>query len=177
MAGGASTPLVDIRGVQHTDCAEAANPFGALMDAVKLSLVGRPLRAFAYEARAPDMGLQLDTLADGEVEEESLAGGEPRGAIGMLRDRAAVWLHISGRTTGGERARTVLPAWPDASDTQIEGYVYLLPLAERSLPGVLDCLFCLVLREVGPGTFERVGHAMARSCDVIKVAARDMVLV
>lgn len=66
---------------------------------------------------------------------------------------------------------------PDTSDHRVEGYVYLLPLAVRWLLGGGDSLFCLVLKEMGPGKHERIGHSVTRSCNLIKVVARPIELV
>lgn len=170
--GAASMAVVDILDVSY-QC-QGANLFGDLAAAC-LTLSGRPLRGLAYSAKGPDMDLDLDTLSE-EIEEmpaqqSRRENGTPWGS------RTLIWLHISGRNREGQRARMIMMVSPDTSDQVVEGDVYLLPLAERWLPAHGDSLFCLVLKEVRPGMYERIGHSVTRSSFVIKVAARQMTLV
>lgn len=170
--GAESTAAVEILDVAW-EC-QGANRFGNL-SAASLSLSGRPLRGFAYAARDPDMDLDLDTLAEEIEEVPGQKSARERGTA--WGSRMLVWFHASGRTRQGARARMITMVSPDTSDQVVEGFVYLLPLAERWLPGGGDSLFCLVLKEVGPGKYERFGHSVTRSCYMIKVAVKQMLLV
>lgn len=169
--GAESSAVCDILGV--TWQYQSSNKWGNLSSA-SLALSGRPLRGFAYAGPDPDLGMDLDTLAE-ETEEAPMENPTRKSWAGW-GSRTLTWLHISGRTKLGEQVRMITMVSPDTSDQRVEGYVYLLPLAERWSPGGGDSLFCLVLREVGPGRYERIGHSVTRSCYMIKVAARQIQL-
>lgn len=152
---------------------ESLNKFGNLSEA-RLRLRGRPLRGFAYTAHAPNMDLSLETLEEkiqAAPSQKLTRDGKEWG------DRALTWLHVSGSTEGGKRVRIVYMVSSDTSDRKVEGYVYLLPLAERWLAGGGDSLFCLVLKEAAEGTFERIGHSVTRSCDMIMTATQSITLI
>lgn len=172
--GSESSAVVEILDVQWKY--QSLNKFGNLSEA-RLTLRGRPLRGFAYTAHYPNMDLSLETLEEKiqEAQSQKLTrdGNESRGPGG----RAHTWLHISGSTEGGKRVRLVYLVSPDTSDRKVEGYVYLLPLAERWLAGGGDRLFCLVLKEAAEGLFERIGHSVTRSCDMIMTATKSITLI
>lgn len=169
--GAGSSAVCDILDVAW-QC-QSSNRCGNLSSA-SLTLSGRPLRGYAYTGLDPDMNLDLDTLTE-EIEEAPMQKQTRERGAGW-GSRTLTWLHISGYTKLGERVRMITMVSPDTSDQRVEGYVHLLPLAERWLPGGGDNLFCLVLREIGPGRYERLGHSVTRSCDMIKVVARQMQL-
>lgn len=165
-------PMVTVLDVSWK-CA-GANPFGNLAEA-KLRLLCCPLRGFAYAGLSPNLGLDLETL-DTEIQELPQVDAHDR--VGDYpRNREMAWLHICGRTRTGERASMITTVSPDTSDHRVEGYVYLLPLVDRYIYGNGDMIFCLVVKEAGEGRFERIGHAITRSCYMIKVETRNMELV
>lgn len=165
-------PLVKVLDVSWR-CA-GANPFGNLIEA-KLTMSCRPLRGFAYAGLSPNLDLDLETM-DSEVQELPQLNIKDR--VGDYpRNRELAWLHICGRTRKGERAIMITTVSPDTSDHRVEGYVYLLPLVDRYIYGNGDMIFCLVVKEVEEGRFERIGHAITRSCFIIKVDTREIELV
>ena len=68
-------------------------------------------------------------------------------------------------------------AIPDTLDHKLEGYIHVLPVAESRVEAIGDRLFCLVLREVSPGVFERIGSLLSNPCYLIKGLERQMTLV
>lgn len=173
VSGLASSSVVENLDVRWK-CESPLNKFGNLSGA-SLRLRGRPVRGFAYTAHYPDMDMSLETVEEKIQVAPSHKLMKPGRKWG---DSDLTWLHVSGSTEGGEAVRMVYMVTPDTSDCRVEGYVYLLPLAERRLPGGGDILglFCLVLKMVGEGTFERVGHLVARSCNVITTVTKSMIL-
>lgn len=173
--GSESSAVVEMLDVQWT--CEGLNKFGNLARGASLALRGRPLRGFAYTAHAPDMELDLETLEEKIREAPSHTLTRAARWESQRGDRALTWLHISGSTEEGKRVRIVYMVSPDTSDHKVEGYVYLLPLAERWLAGGGDSLFCLVLKEAGEGTFERIGHSVTRSCNIITAETKVITLI
>lgn len=153
---------------------EGANRFGSLNEA-SLTIMGRPLRGFAYSAgNAPAFDEAWVTM-DEDIEELPVL--KPSRAEGRQVSKTQHFVVVRGKTESGERAEMVSQAIPDISDQKLEGYVHLLPIAESWVVGGGDRLFCLVSKEISPGVFERIGSSLSRSCYVIKVPERKMVLV
>lgn len=173
-SGVASRPVVEVVACEW-EPQNAANPFGSLKSA-KLTLRGSLLRGFAYtNGRAPDENAYFDTLEEevGAMPEHAL----PMTSGGSFTRKELVWLRVSGKTREGDQASLITLVLPDTCDHKVVGYVYLLPLAEQAHQGGGDVLFCLVLKKVGPGTFERVGHSETRSCYLMQVAMRQIDLI
>lgn len=167
-----SLAAVKILGVMWQS--EGANRFGSLSEA-NLTILGRPLRGFAYSGgNVPAFDETWDTM-DEDIEE--LPALKPHRAEGRKPSKTQHFVVVRGKTKSGERAEMVSQVIPDTSDQKVEGYVHLLPVAESWVVGGGDRLFCLVLRETGPGVFERIGSSLSRSCYVIKLPERKMVLV
>ncbi|KAK2598426.1 hypothetical protein N8I77_011844 [Diaporthe amygdali] len=153
---------------------EGPNRFGSLSEA-SLTVLGRPLRGYAYSG---GFGLGFDVAQvtmDEDVEE--LPALKPSRAEGRQGSQNRQFVLVRGKTKSGERAEMVSQVIPDTSDQKVEGYVHLLPVAESWVVGGGDRLFCLVLKETSPGVFERIGSALSRSCYVIKVPEREIILV
>lgn len=154
---------------------EGANRFGSLSEA-SLTVLGRPLRGFAYPS-----GSILN------FDEEYFTMDENIEEIPTLKAKSAkerqltqldhILVVVRGITKSREVAEMISPMTDDASDRRVEGYVHVLPVAESWLVGLGDRLFCLILREISPGVFERIGSCHSRSCYVIKVPERKMVLI
>lgn len=153
---------------------EGANRFGSLTEA-SLTIMGRPLRGFAYSNRKAQVFEEGWVTMDENIEE--LPALNPSRAEGRQASQTQQFVVVRGKTDSGERAEMVSHVIPDTSDQKVEGYVHLLPVAESWVVGGGDRLFCLVLRETSSGVFERIGSSLSRSCYVIKVPERKMVLV
>lgn len=153
---------------------EGANRFGSLAEA-SLTVMGRPLRGFAYSAGKAPVFEEAWVTMDEDIEE--LPALKPSRAEGRQASQTQHFVVVRGKTASGERAEMVSQVIPDTSDQKVEGYVHLLPVAENWVVGGGDRLFCLVLRETGPGVFERIGSSLSRSCYVIKVQERKIILV
>lgn len=108
---------------------------------------------------------------------EELPALKPHSALGRKPSQTQHFAVVRGKAKSGERAEMVSQVIPDTSDQKVDGYVHLLPVAESWVVGGGDRLFCLVLRETGPGVFERIRSSLSRSCYVIKVPERKMVMV
>lgn len=167
-----SLAAVKILGVMWQS--EGANRFGSLSEAT-LTILGRPLRGFAYSGGNIPAFDEAWTTMDEDIEE--LPALKPHRAEGRKPSKTQHYVVVRGKIKSGERAEMVSQVIPDTSDQKVEGYVHLLPVAESWVIGGGDRLFCLVLRETGPGVFERIGSSLSRSCYVIKVPERKMVLV
>jgi hypothetical protein len=131
----------------------------------RLTVSGNLLRGYAYYADegVPDVCKDLVTVT--EVVKSCPAKRQSPDLHEVLGD----WvLHLCSETAAGRRDSVRLIIRPDTSDGLVEGFVYLLPLAETV--GPLDWeqgtvmpeffggyVFGLILREVEDGTFERVG--------------------
>lgn len=102
---------------------------------------------------------------------------KPSRAEGRWVSQTQHFVVVRGETKSGQRAEMVSQVIPDISDQKVEGCVHLLPVAESWVVGGGDRLFCLILRETSRGVFERIVSSLTRSCFVIKVPAREMVLV
>lgn len=153
---------------------QGLNPYGNLSEA-SLTILGRPLRGRAYSpADLTDLGTVGITLEEDIEELPSIEAVRAEGRRGLNGQHL---LMVRGKTKTGAHAEMVSQFIPDVSDQKIEGSVHLLPLAENWVVGGGDRLFCLVLREVGPGVFERIGSSLSRSCYVIKMPERKMVLI
>ncbi|KAI7779795.1 hypothetical protein LA080_000293 [Diaporthe eres] len=136
---------------------EGANRFGSLSEA-SLTIMGRPLRGFAYSGgKAPVFEEEWVTM-DEDIEE--LPALKPSRAEGRQASQTQCFVVVRGETDSGERAEMVSQVIPDTSDQKVEGYVHLLPVAESWVVGGGDRLFCLVLREASPG----VSSASGRRC-------------
>lgn len=153
---------------------EGANRFGSLSEA-SLTILGRPLRGFAYSGGKSPVFEEAWVTMDEDIEE--LPALKPSKAEGRQASQTQRFVVVRGKTKSGERAEMVSQVIPDTSDRKVEGHVHLLPVAESWVVGGGDRLFCLVLRETGPGVFERIGSSLSRSCYVIKVPERKMILV
>ncbi|KAL1879214.1 hypothetical protein Daus18300_001793 [Diaporthe australafricana] len=152
---------------------EGANRFGSLSEA-SLAILGRPLRGFAYSGGNAS-GFDADEVTmDEDIGE--LPALEPK-AEGRQASQSLHFVIVRGQTNSGERAEMFVQVNPDTSDQKVEGHVHLLPIAESWVVGGGDRLFCLVLKETSLGIFERIGSALSRSCYVIKVPERKMMLV
>lgn len=152
---------------------QGPNQFGSLSEA-SLAILGRPLRGFAYSS-GNALGFDVDEVTMDEPIEELPALKQK--AEGRQASQSLHFVVVRGQTKSGERAEMFVQVIPDTSDQRLEGYVHLLPIAESWVVGGGDRLFCLVLRETSPGIFERIGSALSRSCYVIKVPERKMMLV
>lgn len=172
-SGVASRPVVEVVACEW-EPQNKTNPFGSLKSA-RLTLKGSLLRGFAYNGRAPDENAYFDTLEEevGSMPEQSL----PLTSGGSFTRRELVWLRVSGKTREGVQTSLITLVLPDTCDQKVVGYVYLLPLAEQAHQGDGDILFCLVLKKVGTGTFERIGHSETKSCYLMEVAMRQIDLV
>ncbi|KAH8771108.1 heterokaryon incompatibility protein-domain-containing protein [Diaporthe sp. PMI_573] len=153
---------------------EGPNRFGSLSEA-SLSVLGRPLRGLAYSGGKTPSFNEKDVTMEEDIEE--LPALKPYKAEAWQASRTQISVVVRGKTKSGERAEMVSQAIPDTSDQKLEGYVHLLPVAESWVVGGGDRLFCLVLKETSPGVFERIGSSLSRSCYVIKVPERKMMLV
>ncbi|KAG6368645.1 hypothetical protein INS49_002858 [Diaporthe citri] len=153
---------------------QGANRFGSLSEA-SLTIMGRPLRGFAYSGGKGPVFEEAWVTMDKNIEE--LPALKPSKAGGRQASQTQHFVVVRGKTDSGERAEMVSQVIPDTSDQKVEGYVHLLPVAESWVVGGGDRLFCLVLRETGPGVFERMGSSLSRSCYVIQVPERNMILV
>lgn len=153
---------------------EGANRFGSLAEA-SLTVMGRPLRGFAYSGGKAPVFEEGWVTMDENIEE--LPALKPGRGEGRQASQTQHFVVIRGKTASGERAEMVSQVIPDTSDQKVEGYVHLLPVAENWVVGGGDRLFCLVLRETSPGVFERIGSSLSRSCYVIKVQEKKMILV
>lgn len=153
---------------------EGANRFGSLSEA-NLTVLGRPLRGFAYSGGNIPAFDEAWVTMDEDIEE--LPALKPHRAEGRKPSQTQHFVVVRGKTKSGEHAEMVSQVIPDTSDQKVEGHVHLLPVAESWVVGGGDRLFCLVLREAGPGVFERIGSSLSRSCYVIRVPERKIVLV
>lgn len=153
---------------------EGANRFGSLNEA-NLTVLGRPLRSFAYSGGNIPAFDEAWITMDEDIED--LPALKPHRAEGRKTSQTQHFVVVRGKTKSGERSEMVSQVIPDTSDQKVEGYVHLLPVAESWVVGGGDKLFCLVLKETGPGGFERIGSPLSRSCYVIKVPERKIILV
>lgn len=153
---------------------QGLNRFGNVSEA-SLTIMGRPLRGWARSTTdASNLEAIPITLEDDIEELPSLKATGAKGRRGFDGRHVLI---VRGKTKSGEHADMITQIIPDTSDQKIEGSIFLLPLAENWVVGGGDRLFCLVLREVSPGVFERIGSSLSRSCYVIKVPERKMVLI
>lgn len=137
--------------------------------------MGRPLRGFAYSGGKTPVFDEAWITMDEDIEE--LPAMKPSRAEGRQASQTQHFVVVRGKTKSGERAEMVSQVIADTSDQKVEGYIHLLPVAENWVVGGGDRLFCLVLREISSGMFERIGSSLSRSCYVIKAPERKMVLV
>lgn len=131
-----------------------ANIYGDLSHAT-LVLKGRLLLGHAHASvTVPDISsifvTMKDELDDVPPEEQYL-----HRTLTTLQNE--IWyVHVCGRTRSGKRGWVVARFNPDVCGQISEGKVYLLPISRRLIGGAWDC-FCLLLKEVADGKFERVG--------------------
>jgi hypothetical protein len=96
-------------------------------------------------------------------------------------------MHICAASSG-QRDRVTIHVFPDDSDGIVEGFFYLLPLAETTgsgdwVPGKMPPkledghLFGLVLRESAEGIFQRVGCVETKAAFLMATNDRDVVLI
>jgi hypothetical protein len=162
-----------------------SNKFSDLSDG-RITLSGRPLRGYAYfQKGGPDVLRDLITMKE-ELEElpHTKITLHPDYRTDAWKKQAATyderwWLHICGEKMG-ERARIIMDIFPDTSECLVEGFCYLLPVADY--PGVVVSrqhgrIFGLILKEVADGVFERVGCTRVTAAYLMTAKERPIVLI
>ena len=197
-AAGAGVPLVRVLDLNWSP-RSAGNPFGNLSEA-RITLSGRLLRGYAYRRRAgPDVWREMVTHVAEDLDElpqERITHHPDYNSEGYKSYAASAfsrnhwWIHVCGERAG-ERARLIMMLNPDTRDCVVEDeeggcFLHLLPLADYPAPkeGALTLLdrqaarlFCLVLKELADGTFERVGCVRVSAKYLMKAKERTVVLV
>ncbi|RSL74267.1 hypothetical protein CEP53_000372 [Fusarium sp. AF-6] len=148
----------------------------------KLTLSGSLLRGYVYLGGKADDYMDLVTIT------EDLRSRPKTKQNRRLLDRTDNWrIHICAESSG-QRIRLTIQIFPDDLNSIVEGYFYLLPLAESTgsgdwVPGKMPPkiedghLFGLVLEETTEGTFQRVGCVKTKADFLMATNDRDVVLV
>ena len=110
-----------------------SNMFSDLSEG-KLVLSGRILRGYTYSRKCgPDVGKDTVTMTEEleELPQKNITHHPDYGSEAWKRYSATMgetwWLHICGEKSG-QRARIILPTFPDAIDCLVEGFFYYSPL-------------------------------------------------
>ncbi|RSL60464.1 hypothetical protein CEP54_006758 [Fusarium duplospermum] len=149
---------------------------------LKLILSGGLLRGYVYLRGKEDDYMDLVTVTEG------LRSRPKSRQRRHLFDGTTNWrMHICAESSG-QRDRVTVQVFPDVSDGMVEGYFYLLPVAESTgsgdwVPGKMPPkvedgrLFGLVLQETTEGSFQRVGCVETKADLLMATNERDIVLV
>jgi len=131
-----------------------ANIYGDLADA-RLVVKGRPMLGHAHlSATFPDSS-EIPATMDEELEDGPAEQQVLRRTVDVTGNK--FWFfHVLGVTAEGARGLVAGRLYLDFSEDMTEGPVHLLPISRRFIGGGWDC-FCLVLRVIGDGIFQRIG--------------------